>query len=94
MTLLDEQILNKDEKLSAKKNRVITFMLTVVFRPLPSRRISLQYTLFQMVLFICIFALVASFERKYSFEFRLKNNATRANLQENKKNTNFAAILE
>ena len=77
MALLNEQILNKDETLSAKKNEVIKFLRTVFFRRLPSRRISGQYTLFQngrnfsVAFFMCIFALVASFKRKYFFEFGL-----------------------
>ena len=75
MTLLKEQILNKDEELSAKENKVITSMLTVVFRRLLSRRINGQYTLFQngrnfsILLSICKLALVALFKGKYSFEF-------------------------
>ena len=91
MAFLDEQILNKDEKLSVKKNEVIKFLLTVFFRRLPSWRISRQYTLFQngrnfsVAFFICIFALVASLKRKYFFDFEFKNNASRANLQENKR---------
>ena len=36
MTLLIEQILNKDEELAVKENKVITSMLIVVFRRLPS----------------------------------------------------------
>ena len=91
MALLNEQILNKDEKLSAKENEVIKFLLTFLFRRLPSRRISRQYTLFQngrnfsVVLFISIFALVASFKRIFFLNFDFKNNASRANLQENKR---------
>ena len=43
MTFLNEQILNKDEELAVKKNKVIiTFMLIVLFRGLPSRGIDRQ----------------------------------------------------
>ena len=40
---------------------------------------------FSILLFTRKLALVASFKRKYSFEFRVKNEATRANLQEYKR---------
>ena len=42
MTLLNEQLFNKDEELVVKENKVITSMLIVVFRRLPSRRIDGQ----------------------------------------------------
>ena len=50
-----------------------------------------EYTFFQngcsfsILLFTCKLALIASFKGKYSFEFRVKNEAARGNLQENKR---------
>ena len=39
---------------------------------------------FSILLFTCTLALITSFKGKCSFEFPVKNEATRANLQENK----------
>jgi len=40
---------------------------------------------FSVLLFACKSALVALFKGKYSFDFKLKNKATRADLKENKR---------
>ena len=40
---------------------------------------------FSILLFTCKLAPVASFKGKYSFEFKFKNDSTRANLQVNKR---------
>ena len=42
MTLLNENILKKDEELAVKENKVITFMLIVVLRRVPSEIIDGQ----------------------------------------------------
>ena len=40
---------------------------------------------FSVLLFACKSALVVSFKGKYSFDFKLKNETTRADLKENKR---------
>ena len=42
MTLLNENILKKDEELAVKENKVIAFMLIVVLRRVPSQIIDGQ----------------------------------------------------
>jgi len=42
MTALNEEILNKDEELAVKKNKVITSKLIVILFHLPSRGINEQ----------------------------------------------------
>ena len=55
-----------------------------VFQPLYTPY-SKMATIFSIPLFTCKLAPVASFKEKYSFEFKFKNEATRTNLQVNKR---------